>query len=330
VGRLPHLRALRVEIVHPELGDLPTGNRVTAGRWAAILRDLGHTVTVHGGWTGRPCDVLVALHARKSHPSIARFRTAHPRGLLVVALTGTDLYRDLESSPAARASLACATRLVVLQPRGLLALPARHRAKAHVIRQSARCPPHAPAPGRDVFQVCVLAHLRRVKDPFRVAEAARLLPAESRIRVVQAGAALEPGMARAARAHERASHRYRWAGPLPRPRALRLLSRSRLLVVTSRLEGGANVAVEARACGVPLIASRIDGMIGTLGTDYPGYFPVGGTRALAGLLQRFETDPGFRRALVRACRRLAPLAAPALERRSWQALLKAIVLTRSR
>jgi putative glycosyltransferase (TIGR04348 family) len=273
-------------------------------------------------WAGQPCDLLVALHAVKSHPSIARFREAHPDRPLVVALTGTDLYPDLRSSNAGRSSLAWSTRLVVLQPRGLAALPAAYRHKARVIRQSARCSVRRPVPRGTVFQVCVLAHLRRVKDPFRAARAARLLPVSSRIRVVHAGAALEPGTARRARALEEACPRYRWAGALSRARALQLLAKSRLLVVTSRIEGGANVVAEALACGVPLVASRIDGIVGTLGRDYRGYFPVGQTRGLAVLLRRFEADAAFRRALTRHCGRLAPLVDPARERRSWEGLLK--------
>jgi hypothetical protein len=49
---------------------------------------------------------------------------------------------------------------------------------------------------------------------------------------------------------------------------------------------------------------------------------VGDTRGLAGLLRRFEVDAAFRRTLTRQCRRLAPLADPAKERRSWQTLLE--------
>jgi putative glycosyltransferase (TIGR04348 family) len=321
VGRVPDLRPLRIRIVRPELGGLTTGNAVTAARWASILRGLGHRVTAHDVWDGRPCDLLVALHARKSYASIARFRAAHPDRPLVVALTGTDLYRDLRSSRQAQASLAGASRLIVLQPRGRNAVPARYRAKCRVIRQSASCAGPRPEPSEDGVQVCVLSHLRRVKDPFRAAKAAGLLPASSRIRVVHGGAALEPRMAAIARAHEARTPRYEWVGALSRHRALTLLARSRLLVVSSRLEGGANVVAEALACRTPIVSSRVDGVLGTLGAGYCGYFRVGDTYGLARLLRRFETDAGFRRSLARQCRRLLPLTDPALERRSWQALL---------
>ena len=44
---------------------------------------------------------------------------------LVVALTGTDLYGDIHTSPEAQTSLDLATRLVVLQPMGIRELPER-------------------------------------------------------------------------------------------------------------------------------------------------------------------------------------------------------------
>lgn len=315
---------MRIRIVQPEPRRLTTGNSVTAQRWAAILRGLGHRVAAGGEWTDQPCDLLVALHARKSHASIARFREAHPDRPLVVALTGTDLYRDVRSSKQAQASLAWASRLVVLQPRGVAALPVHYRAKARVIRQSAHGPHLLTAPRRDRLQVCILSHLRRVKDPFRAARAARLLPASSRIQIVHAGAALDPGMAAKARAHEGVNARYRWVGALAHAQALQLLRQSRLLVLTSRLEGGANVVAEALACGVPILSSRIDGILGTLGGSYPGYFRVGHTRGLTRLLRRFETDVSFGRALVGHCRRLLPLVTPGRERHSWETLLKGL------
>jgi putative glycosyltransferase (TIGR04348 family) len=303
---------------------------VTALRWARRLRELGHRVSVAVDYGGEPWQLLVALHARKSAASIVRFRRDRPAAPVVVALTGTDLYRDLRISSAARRSVALATRLILLQPHGLRSLPAPFRAKARVILQSARGSSGLlrSGPRADGFDACLLAHLRPVKDPLLAARAVRFLPPESRVRVLHCGAALDPSMARRARAGEAATPRYRWLGALPRRRALRLLARSRLLLVTSRMEGGANVVSEAIASGVPVLSTRIEGSVGILGGDYPGYFPVGDARALARLLRRAEADPRFYRDLRRRCRRLRPLVDPARERRGWRALLRELELQR--
>jgi hypothetical protein len=57
------------------------------GRWARILRRLGHRVIVVPRWTGEACDLLIALHARRSAGSVRRFRRAYPTRPIVVALT---------------------------------------------------------------------------------------------------------------------------------------------------------------------------------------------------------------------------------------------------
>ena len=88
------------------------------------------------------------------------------------------------------------------------------------------------------------------------------------------------------------------------------------------MEGGANVVCEALACSVPVLSTRIPGSIGILGENYPGYFPVGGTRALADLLQRAESDKEFYATLQARCKDLKPLVSPTRERRSWESLLR--------
>ena len=315
---------MKVCLVTPAPAGSRKGNRVTAERWAGLLRELGHEAEIEESWGGRSCDVLcdilIALHARRSAPSIERFHRQRPGAPLVVVLTGTDLYRDLADSAEARASLDRAWRLVVLQEAALAELPEPWRGKARVIVQSA-VPVLGGEPDPRHFDVCVLGHLREVKDPFRTAEAARLLPASSRLRVLHAGAALEPGLEERARAEESGNPRYRWLGDLPRNEALALLARSRLLSLTSHLEGGANVISEAIAAGVPVVASRIAGSLGLLGPDYPGTFPVGDTAALAALLARAERDAAFYAELRQGCARLRPLVEPARERESWNALL---------
>ena len=107
-----------------------------------------------------------------------------------------------------------------------------------------------------------------------------------------------------------------------------MLARSRLLALTSTMEGGANAVSEAIACGTPVVSSRISGSIGLLGEAYPGYFPVGDTAALTSLLHRIETDSEFLHRLEDACTHLRHLIEPARERDSLQELVTAVVADR--
>ena len=298
------------------------GNRVTALRWARILRELGHRVIIVGAYQGERCDLLVALHARRSHAAIARFHHEYPELPLILALTGTDLYGDIHTDASAQESLEMADRFILLQPAGIEELSEHLRDKAWVIYQSVTAPPGRFAPKKNAFELCVLGHLRSVKDPFRAAMAARQLPPSSQIQVVHVGGALTDDMKTEADAEASTNPRYRWLGELPRWRALRILARSRMLVLTSQMEGGANAVSEAIACSVPVISSRISGSIGLLGEDYPGYFPVGDTQALTDLLIRVETDAAFYNTLKAWCERLKPIVDPDRERQSWKRLLQ--------
>ncbi|WP_242333623.1 MULTISPECIES: selenoneine biosynthesis selenosugar synthase SenB [unclassified Anaeromyxobacter] len=296
------------------------GNRVTALRWAGQLRALGHHVGLAEAWTGQRCDLLVALHATKSHPSVVRYREARPDAPLVVGLAGTDLYQDLPASPLARRSLELATRLTLLQPLGMEALPPEVRHKARTIFQSAHPARPAPAPP-GVFRVCLLAHIRAVKDAFLAADAVRRLPARSRVELVHLGAALDPGADTRARLETEENGRYRWLGERRRSDALATLAGSALLLVTSRLEGGSNAVSEALASRVPVLSTRVDGSVGVLGPDYPGFFPVGDAGALAELLLRAEEDAALAAALRAGVERARPLVEPARERAAWRDLL---------
>lgn len=310
----------RIVIVTPAGAGTRTGNRHTAQRWARLLRSLGHRVQVCLEWQGQPADVLLALHARRSHASIEAFHRIEPECPLVVVLTGTDLYRDLPASREARRSLALATRIVVLQDDAKRKLAPALRRRARVVYQSSEARLRG-SPPRDRFRVAVVGHLREEKDPFRAAAALAELPATARVEVVQIGDAMTPAMARAARAWMRREPRYRWIGGRPHATALAWIARSHLLVVSSVMEGGANVICEAARIGTPVVASRISGNIGMLGRAYPGYYPLGDTPALARRLARAADDPRYLSRLKSAIRARRALFAPRAERAALQRMI---------
>lgn len=318
---------MRIGIITPARAHSRHGNRVTALRWQNILRELGHHVTLAQSYQGGRYDLLIALHAHRSHSSIRRFHAQHPVAPLIVALTGTDLYRDLGQSRKAQESLELATRLIVLQPKALQKLRPALRRKARVIYQSVAMKSVTsrggvqPAPARHAFEVCVAGHMRSVKDPFLAALAARLLPHTSRVRILHAGGAMTHEFAVRARAEMKVNPRYRWLGEVSRGRVFQLFRRSKLFVLSSRLEGGANALGEAIAAGLPILASRIPGNVGILGKNYPGYFKMGDTKGLAKLLSRAETDSTFRAELETRCKKLASLFKPSREKAAWAKLL---------
>ncbi|MBL8739505.1 MAG: TIGR04348 family glycosyltransferase [Myxococcales bacterium] len=302
-----------------------SGNRITALRWAKRLRELGWRVDVLEQWDGSPCDVLIALHAVRSHSSIARHAALFPDQRRVVALTGTDIYAD----PIAHEvldSIAMADRVVVLQPEALTRLPAGAQPKSMVIRQSAMAPrtkQRISPPGE--LQVVVLGHLRAVKNPLLAANAVMLLPPSSTVRVFHLGAATgEAWRSRADQTMAAAGGRWCWLGEKPRHEALRILAAADACVLTSIAEGGANVVTEAIACGVPVLSTRIDGSVGILGASHPGYFAVGEARELADLLARCEHDVAFLRALQAYSVELQPTVSPDRERDAWRELLEGL------
>ena len=286
-----------------------------------MLKQLGHRLTLSQSYGGGRCDLMIALHARRSFDSIRRFHESYPDLPLIVALTGTDLYRDIRNDAKAKRSLEIATRLIVLQSMGLEELPRPLRPKTRVIYQSAPEVNGFIQPLGNRFRVCVVGHLRPEKDPMRTAMASRLLPASSRISVVHIGRALTPELQKRITYEAARNPRYRWLGDLPHWKTLKIMSGCHLLSITSRMEGSSNALSEAISLSVPVVASKIPGLMGTLGKDYPAYFPVGDTRELAALLHKAESDKKFYLDLRSYCARLRPLVDPGRERASWKKVL---------
>ena len=314
---------MRIILVTPAGARSRFGNRVTARRWAALLRSLGHRVAIQTAWDGASADVLIALHAWRSAVSISRFRVRYPARPLIVALTGTDIYGFLQTEPeTTRRSLGCADALVGLHDLVGEALPPELRARVRVLHQSVSVESVGRRPSKRTFDVCVVGHLRREKDPLRAASAAREMLADSRLRILHAGGARDPDWADAARDEMARNPRYRWLGEVPAWRVRRLYERTHAMVISSLTEGGANVVSEAVVAGLPVIASRIPGNVGLLGPNHPGYFRPEDTGALGGLLWRAEREPGFLEDLGRRQAVRAPLFAPARELEAWRRLLE--------
>ncbi|MBP88309.1 MAG: TIGR04348 family glycosyltransferase [Planctomycetaceae bacterium] len=312
----------RILIVTPAPSRSRKGNRITAERWAKILRSIGHSVQIADRFRGQRCDLMIALHALKSAASVKKFTDAYANKPVVLALTGTDLYHDIGSSTQAQESLKRASRFVLLQPHGQSELPRRMHKKVRVIYQSAEPPKRRLAPLKRVFEVCVSGHLRPVKDPFRAALASRRLHAASNIRITHLGAALSPSIETRALVEMQRNPRYHWLGNVSQARARQLLDRSQLMVLSSKSEGGANVISEALASDVPILSTRISGSIGLLGEDYPGYFDLGDTNELAELLERCENDPVFYELLRSHNRGAATQVTPTKETEAWRELLQ--------
>lgn len=311
---------MKIALITPAGARSRSGNRHTAMRWAAMLRALGHEVQVSVRWDGRAADTMIALHARRSHDAIVRFHERFPASPLAVVLTGTDLYRDIRADRNAQVSLELADRLIVLQEMGKTELAPRFRRKTRVIYQSAQVRGSRAAPLRR-FRVAVIGHLREEKDPFRAAFALAQLRDLCELEVVHLGEALSAEMARTAQQLMRTDSRYRWLGNVPHWAALRWLSRTHVLVVSSRMEGGANVICEAAAARVPVIASRISGNIGMLGRGYPGYYRLADERALARQIRRAARDPAYYTHLQRLLAARSPLFTPGAEKEALRRLV---------
>ena len=303
---------MRIVLITPYGREHRNGNWHTAARWTRFLREAGHTVRVQVEWDGRPADLMLALHARRSYASVRAFAEKFPSRPLVLTLTGTDLYRDIHEDADAQQALEWAHRIIVLQARGVDELAPHLAAEARVVYQSSPDNPRTPE-RENVFEVLVIGHLREEKDPFRAALATAHLPAHSEIQVTHLGGALSESMTETAELAQSKLPRWHWAGTVTHKTVLKRLSRAQLLIISSVMEGGANVICEALAADVPVLASHIPGNIGMLGEDYPGYFPVGDERQLAKLLVRAEEDAGFYADLLRHGRTRRHLMRPEQE-----------------
>lgn len=308
-----------IVIVTPALADANNGNWQTARRWGRMLSG-AYRVRLASTWDGGDEDVMVALHARRSAASVTQWRTLRPAAPLIVVLTGTDLYRDIESDTSARASLEAADRLIVLNQLGAESLPKGLNSKARVVLQSCTARKTLPKTGQHL-RALMVGHLRAEKSPQTYFDAARQLKGRPDVLLDHVGAALDPAIGALAGALTAENPRYRWLGGLPHAATRRRIQAAHLLVHPSRMEGGAHVVIEAVRSGTPVLASRIDGNVGLLGENYDGYFPVDNASALATLLQRLRDEPAKLNHLQQQCGERAPLFEPTRESANLHALI---------
>ena len=321
------LKRHRVLIVTPFLADANNGNWRTARRWQQLLQPRFNVIVqAHLDDTANlpPPDVVIALHARRSHASIIEARTRLPGTPLIVVLTGTDLYRDIAGSAEANQSLAVADALIVLQEDAIQYVPTMHRRKTHVVFQSAN--PLVPAVKARGKLACVaVGHLRAEKSPDTIFRAAALLSNEPRIHITHIGQPLDAALAAEATRLNFSHPNYRWVGLLPHGLTRAAIKRAHLLLHPSIIEGGANVIVEAITAGTPVIASKMSGNIGMLGEDYTGYFPVGDAAALAAMLRNCLHEPNTLARLNASCGARSSMFSPAEETRRLVAILANLI-----
>lgn len=246
---------------------------------------------------------------------------------MLVALTGTDLYRDIDSDADAQRSLASADRLVVLNELGAARLPEVYRGKCEVVLQSCSARlPSASKPHR-FLRALMVGHLRAEKDPATWFRAIRRLARRGDLRFDHIGEALDAALADEARALMAAAPTYRWLGGRPHGQVRRRIQAAHVLVHPSVMEGGAQVVIEAMRSGTPVLASRMDGNVGLLGADYGGYFAVGDDHALAALLERARDEPAMLPALAWQTARRATLFAPGAEAATLHRVVRALLAT---
>ena len=236
-------------------------------------------------------------------------------------MTGTDLHIDMTQSSVVKESLACANKILLLEPEGIKLLPQQVQSRVDVIFQSATEIAHPPKKLIRWFEIALVGHLRPVKDPFRAAQAARLLPETSRIKIVHFGKALSSQMEKLAQKETSENPRYRWLGRVSHGVAQRRLARSRLTVLSSRVEGAPSAISEAVVNDVPILASRIDASVGLLGTSHPGLFDVGDTAGLAHLMYRAEVDEAFYDQLIAAGKKMKFKFSEKRELESWRRII---------
>lgn len=321
-------------IVSPALADSNNGNWQTAKRWSELLKDHYSSRIIKrwpDGEHAKRDAMMLALHARRSADSIQAWATATGVSYecpgLLVALTGTDLYRDIHTHPEAMDSLRLAQRLIVLQDKAFDAVPAQYRHKTQVVYQSTTAMPAIRSKGQ-TLKVLMVGHLREEKMPETYLQTAVILKDQTGMVFEHAGEALDEKYIQMIQDTSAACPHYHWLGGLPYEQSRKKMQEAHVLIHCSKMEGGAHVIMEAVRSRTPVLASRIDGNVGMLGDDYSGYFELGNAQQLAMLLLQLRDElksgkpVGLSATLQLQCEQRASLFTPEHEQDSLLKVMK--------
>ena len=297
---------LEIAMVLPEDAPVGSGNRVSAGRWSAMLRAGGHRVREleapgqHADYAG--LDLWIGLHAERSSSSLDLALTRAPGLRAITVLTGTDLNREGGPSESTQDQLDRSNRLVILNKSARRLVPEPLQDRVRYLPQVPTGIDPIPVRQAPTATLAMLGHLRPVKDPEVVLRALENLPRGLGLRVLHAGKPLCAELEQAClNASRNPSLPYQYLGPVDRTAALGILAESQGLLLPSRSEGGASVLSEALLTGRAVISSDAPGITSFLPDDYSGTFAIGDDRQLGERLERFATDAEWRHQLTELC-----------------------------
>ena len=315
---------MNILILYPDNKNVITGNLCSALQYQKILQGLGYSVDVDFKYTGQRAEVLIAINAAKKNSEIIEFKARNSNAKIVSVLSGTDIYPEpLEKTIE---SMKLSNALVALQPDGLLKVPECHRGKTFLIYQSVESIINVSSPMEHIseFRVTLIANIRSVKDPLVAPNACKLLSISSKIKIIHIGYCLERNLGVILSKESESNERYNWIGGLNELDTRETLSQSDVLLITSIDEGAGRVVGEAIELGVPIISTRNSGVLGLLGDNYEGYYPVSDSNLLSKMLMRAESDPNFLQSLYEQCQSKAHLFSPEVEKQSWSQLISKI------
>lgn len=308
-------------ILFPDNKKAVTGNFCSALQYERILESLGNNVELINKYDNQEAEVLIAINADKNNSDIRKFHTDNPKSKIILILSGTDIY----PFPSNRAidSMEISNVLVLLQSQAFNQVPEKYRKKSSVIHQSIeRLKLDSQALKSDSeFKVVLISNIRPVKDPLIAPRACQMIPASSKLKITHVGYCLDSKFEDLLFKESKNNDRYEWIGGRSVLETRTILSQSDLLLITSQHEGAGRVVGEAVQLEVPIISTNNDGVMGVLGEEYEGYYPVGDVEALTALLIKAEKDKSFLEHLNLQCKNKKTLFSVEEETKSWSDII---------